>query len=468
MERPGDEMERELQEFQERRRQRQERRKKRLLITVVVAVLALVLTGLTAYLTYQRGMRNLGLAALRPVPTASRTSPQPDAFGVDPAAVPSGRVNVLVLGTDEDIDNVGRTDTIMLVSFDPRSGDAGVLSIPRDTRVEIPGRTGYHRINVAHALGGPELVMRTVERLLGVNVHHYVAVSFTGFERFIDALGGIEVNIERPMRYDDFAQGLHIDLQPGRQVLNGRQALHYVRYRADGLGDVALVDPTRGVYDGRVRRQLEFVELVAKKVFSLRSLPRLPQLVQELFGMVRTDISFDRALALALSARQLDSSRVETAVLPGIADTIGGASYWVHDPPRTRVVVDRVVRGLDVITVEVLNGSGRSGAATRAADWLRISGYDVVRVANAGSGTPYARTQVIVHRDGIDVSGLLQVVGGDLVGGDTDAVATPPPVQRDPNFVNRGAGVASANANSGAADAGGPDVTVILGMDFQG
>lgn len=481
MERPEVDFEKEWQQFQERRRRRRERRRRQMVMAAVVTVVALLLVGLTAYVTYQRGMRTLGLGSLRqPAPGApDAASTSAPAEGQAPVALE--RVHVLVFGTDEEIDRVGRTDTIMLVSFDPRSGDAGVLSIPRDTRVEIPGR-GFQRINVAHALGGPELLLRTVEQLLGVPVHHYVAVNFTGFERFIDALGGIEVYIPRPMKYDDYAQGLHIDLPAGRHVLSGREALHYVRFRADGLGDVSLVDPAREIYDGRVRRQLEFAELVARKVFSVSTLPRLPLLVRELFGMVRTDISFEQALALAVSARHFESTRIETAVLPGNSGIVGGASYWLHDPARTRVVVDRVIRGLDVVTVEVVNGSGRPGAAGAAADWLRSHGFDVVWVDDARTGVTYRRTQVIVNRSGADVAALTALLNGQVAsaGARDEAgvvVVEAAPVLRDPAFIEMadGAGggrsVANASALSrGAAGGagGGPDVTIILGADFQG
>src|SRR5690606_25777176 len=137
---------------------------------------------------------------------------------------------------------------------------------------------------------GPELTVRTVENLLDIDIDHYLVLDFASFARFIDLLGGVEVEIDRPMRYDDYAQGLHIDLKPGRQVLTGEQALQYVRFRADGLGDVALVDPVREVYDGRVKRQLEFVRRVAARAMGIEAIPRLPQLVPELIAMVDTDI----------------------------------------------------------------------------------------------------------------------------------------------------------------------------------
>src|SRR5690606_3219414 len=121
---------------------------------------------------------------------------------------------------------------------------------------------------------------------------------FAGFERLVDAVGGVELVIDYRMKYDDYAQGLHIDLQPGRQRLDGRKALHYVRYRG-GLGDVALVDPVNGRYDGRVVRQLRFVQALSKQILRPESLPQLPVLIGELRRVVKTDIPLERMMALS-------------------------------------------------------------------------------------------------------------------------------------------------------------------------
>lgn len=432
-------------EFEKRRRERQERRRRRLVMTSIVALLAVALAGLTAWFTYQKGLRGLGLSR-----GSHLTSVGGD--GADDAEpVPERtRLHVLVIGTDEGPDGGGRTDTMMLVSYDPATADVGVLSIPRDTRVEIPGRTGFHRVNAAHAFGGPALAVRTVSHLLDIDIDHYVVVNFNAFEQFIDALGGVTMLVERPMRYDDFAQGLHIDIRPGLQVLNGEQALHYVRFRGDRLGDIALVDPTREVYDGRVKRQLDFVQAVAKEALHWSTLPKLPQLLPRLFQTVRTDISYDRAFALLVSLREFDSTNLEVAVLPGTSGLVGGASYWLHDPVRTRIVVDRVIRGEQVVKLEVLNGNGGRGVAARAAEMLRENGFDVVRIGNAPDGFTYEQTHIIVGEryDEADdearawngaapsatVEQLRRLLGGRVVVGD-----------------------------QGAADA-----TVIIGQDFNG
>ncbi len=411
----------ERQRIEERRRRRQERRRRQAKVVLLVVAAALLLALATAYFTYQRGMRGLGL-----VDASADASTGPR------------RVTVLLIGVDDASLGAARTDTMMLASFDPRSGEAAVVSIPRDTRVEIPGRSGYHRINTAYSLGGPDLTVRTVERLLGIDIDHYLVVDFASFARFIDLLGGVEVEIDRPMRYDDYAQGLHIDLKPGRQVLTGEQALQYVRFRADGLGDVALVDPVREVYDGRVKRQLEFVRRVAARAMGIEAIPRLPQLVPELIAMVDTDIGIDRALALAVSARNLDLERLETAVLPGTGMYIGGASYWVHDQARTQTVIKRLILGQPVTTATVLNGSGGAGVAARAAALLRQNGYEVVRIGNAPDGFHYERTQVIVNRPGVAVDELAELVGGQVSAADEGALT------------------------------GEADVTVIIGRDFNG
>ncbi|MFS8665907.1 MAG: LCP family protein [Limnochordales bacterium] len=439
MERSPEQLEQQLKELEARRARRRARRRRQAATALVVTLAALALAFLTAYITYQRGMRGLGVSG-----TAVDAS-----SGTDPAR----RVTVLLIGIDDASLGAARTDTLMLASFDPRTGQAAVLSTPRDTRVEIPGRAGYHRINTAYTLGGPELAVRTVERLLGVDIDHYLVVDFAGFARVIDLLGGVELVVDKPMRYDDYAQGLHIDLRPGRQVLNGEQALHYVRFRADGLGDVALVDPVREVYGGRVQRQLEFVRRVAERAMGVQALPRLPQLVPELLAMVQTDIGIDRALALAVSARRLDIEQLETAVLPGTGMYIGGASYWVHDPARTQTLVKRLILGERVPTATVLNGAGSAGLAARAAALLRQHGYEVVRIGNAPDGFRYEQTQIIVHRPGLPVDQLARLVGGQVSVAVEAAQAG-----------TQGPGVAAADG-SPAAEA---DVTVIVGRDFSG
>lgn len=451
MEQSPETYEQQLAALEERRRARRERRKRRWLTAAIIVVAALLLAGLTTYFTVQKGMRNLGSSAVRALPQRPSQEDEDGAVVADDAGASTGRINILVLGSDDSGDGIGRSDTMMLVSFEPKTGEAGVLSIPRDTRVQIPGRSGFHRVNVAHALGGPQLAKRTVATLLNIPVDHYVILDYFAFERFVDVLGGVEVVIDEPMRYDDFAQGLHIDLPAGRHVLNGYEALHYVRYRDRRLGDVARINENPERYDGRISRQLDFVRRAAKKAVSLSSLLKLPGLVQELMAMIQTDITYDEALALAVALRNVQTENIETAVLPGTADTIGGASYWVHDEVRTRIVVNRLLRGEQIVTLQVLNGTGVTGVAGATAEFLRELGYDVVRVANAPDGFNHERTQIIVHNDEASVDNLVRLIDGELVyeNGAADAEA-----QDAARALRTGAG-------------GEADITVIVGQNFS-
>lgn len=336
-----------------------------------------------------------------------------------------GRINILLIGDDERKNDLGRADTLMLASFEPVGGRAAVLSIPRDTRVRIAGRRGYHKINEAVALGGPDLVARTVADFLDLHIDYYVKVNFNAFERVIDALGGVEIDVEKPMRYVDHWQNLNIDLKPGHQVLNGNQALQYVRYRADQLGDVALVVPGQDIYDGRVQRQLKFVRAAAKKVLTPGVLLRLPYLVPQVRGLVETNIPTQTMVDLAVALRKVDPQGVATGLVPGDGETIGGVSYWVANPAKMTAEVSRLFQsagsgvgreaaaaarpvpadvtsapstpGHTLPTVEVLNGSGITGLAAQAAERLRETGYPVVFVGNADHFR-YRTTRVIARR----------------------------------------------------------------------
>lgn len=405
-------------ELEERRRLRREMRRKRLLFYAFCVLLGLILMLIAAYWSYYGELP----------------------FGIGRGRAESPIVNVLLLGVDSGVGQGNRSDTIILFSFDKRDGHVSALAIPRDTQVRIPGRRGVDRINAAHAIGGPALAVRTVEQLLGVDIDYYVRVDFDGFRAIVDALGGVVLDVERRMYYEDKAQGLKIDLQQGLQRLNGDQALQYVRYRSDGMGDISLVDPVKGEYAGRVERQLKFVRALARQAISIQAVLNAPELVTQLLRTVSTDMPPDVAVRLALLGKQMAVQDVETAVLPGTGATVGGASYWLVNEAKMKEVVNKLVlRRSDMVRVQVLNGSGIDGQAARAADVLRREGFEVVTVGNADRFD--YETTVVIPRPGrtAEAERVAGVLGGRVQG--------PEP---------------AAGGQSGA------DVTVIIGRDAPG
>lgn len=246
------------------------------------------------------------------------------------------RINILVMGVDTKAADNGRSDTLMLVSLDPATGKSAIMSIPRDARVQIPGRNGHDKINVAFPLGGPELVQKTVTDLLDIEIDHYVVVDFNGFAQIVDTLGGVVIDVPKRMYYVDRAQQLVIDLQPGKQHLNGEEALGYVRFRHDRLGDVTLVDPVNEIYDGRVERQLQFVKEMTKKLMNPVNVLRIPTLANQFHEAIQTDISTARMVTLANAARRLQKEQMRTFVLPGTPEDIEDINYWVVDQEKAQ------------------------------------------------------------------------------------------------------------------------------------
>ena len=241
----------------------------------------------------------------------------------DEASSLSNQLNILVLGVDKREDDVGRSDTIFLLSIDPKRQQIFQLSIPRDTRVLIPDH-GWDKINHAYALGGKNLAVRTVERFLGVKIDHVVEIDFKGFYRIVDAIGGVDIKVDKRMYYEDpwdSDGGLVIDLRPGMQHMDGKTAITYVRYR-DEEGDI-----------GRITRQQKFLQAVMDKVSSPGIITRLPAIISEVSSAIDSDLSTLELLNLGRFFKDSREKGLSTnmGMIPGGGYYIDGISYWIPD-----------------------------------------------------------------------------------------------------------------------------------------
>jgi LCP family protein required for cell wall assembly len=306
--------------------------------------------------------------------------------------VKGGRLNILLLGLDagtigaSEEHNRHRSDTMMVFSIDRDKKDIKVLSIPRDTRVKIPG-VGVEKINAAMAFGGPDLAVKTVKDFLGIPIHNYVVVNYKGFKEIVDALGGVEINIEKPMKYDDNAGNLHIDLKPGLQVLNGDKAEQFVRFRHYPGGDL-----------DRVKAQQKFIEAVGKTILKPSTLLKLPKIINTVQENVETDIGPLEVAGLANFARQVGTDNIKTFILPGEGKYISGVSYFIPFQSQMNDMVDQIFFDGGYSKVAVLNGNGSSGVASKIARELEQKGFKVVRVANADS-FDYETTTIIYPKE---------------------------------------------------------------------
>jgi len=333
-----------------------------------------------------------------------------------PAARPFGwglrlsrRVNVLIIGVDVTINNrrqvvnVARSDTLILVSFDPRRNHISGLSIPRDTRVVIPG-VGENKINAAYAFGGPSLTTRTVEQYLGVPVHYYVKLGAQSFAELIDAVGGVEIDVDRDMKYTDRWAGLYINLKKGRQVLNGEQAMQYIRFRRDAMGDIT-----------RVERQQKMLLALFAKLKSPGTVFAAPQLLQAFYDNTQTNLTMSELMTLGMFTARLKSTDLTFRTLPGVITE----SFYEPDPAAVRQTLLEVFYGISphelaATGVEILNGSGVPGLARQTAQRLERLGFRIVRVDTADV---LVKTTTITYRSDRNLVARLiaELLGGRAI-----------------------------------------------------
>lgn len=239
------------------------------------------------------------------------------------------KATIMIMGVDERDDDAGRSDTLMIASIDPKTNQASLLSVPRDTRVKIKGH-GFDKVNAAYAYGKERLSQDTVENLLGVNIDHYIIINTKSFKKIIDAIGGIDIDVPKRMHYEDPWDddgGLIIDFQPGMQHMDGAKAVTYVRYR-DEEGDL-----------GRIRRQQDFVRACMEKIVSPAIIPKLPSVIKEVMGSIETDLSFRQLLEFAGTLKESKNNGLKTDMVPGKPLYIEGISYWIPDLNKLRLTV---------------------------------------------------------------------------------------------------------------------------------
>jgi LCP family protein required for cell wall assembly len=243
------------------------------------------------------------------------------------------RLNVLLLGIDpRDGEAMSRTDTIIVASMDTRTKQMALLSIPRDTRVNIPGH-GWDKINSASVYGGPELTMRVVSDLLGTPMRYYVLANFNGFKSIVDALGGVTLDVEENMYHED-EPGYGINLRAGVQRLDGAKAIQYVRYRGYVSGDIE-----------RTQHQQKFLMALGREMLQPGAILKLPALIPEVKRYVKTNLTIENMYQLATAAKKLEGAKMVAQTLPGVPVNIGDGSYWGVDPYEARRVLAKLYNG---------------------------------------------------------------------------------------------------------------------------
>jgi LCP family protein required for cell wall assembly len=382
---------------------------------------------LTAYLTFiavrdfVTSWEITGLPGVS-ITDATPTPASPGAVAIEqplqaiggPTPVPwdgAARVTLLIMGLDYRDWQAGegppRTDTMILFTLDPLSQTAGVLSVPRDLWVAIPGFE-YGKINTAYQLGeayklpggGPELAMKTVEELLGVPIDYYAQIDFNAFIKFIDDIGGVKLDIKEPIRVDPLGDNNSKKLKPGIQTLNGELTLAYARARKTEGGDFDRSQRQQVVIQALRNRMLEKDNLV-------NVIAKAPTLYQDLSSGIHTNLSLEQVIKLAWFAKQIPDDKIKYGIIGpdqvNFFKSPDGLDALKPLPDQIRLLRDEILTESGppspVVTnlspgelmqaegakVEVLNGSTTNGLAASTTDYLKTQNVNVANTGNAES-----------------------------------------------------------------------------------
>ncbi len=303
------------------------------------------------------------------------------------------RQNILLLGVDSngadsDLWVGTRTDTIILLNIDPKTKTVNALSIPRDSKIFLPNGMGTQKINAAHAIGGIEMTVKTIEETLGVKIDRYIMFHDEGVREVVKALGGVDIYIEKNMNYDDYAGKLHIHLKKGKHHLSEKDVVEYLRFRHDATGDI-----------GRTKRQQWFLRGLLADLKKPETVVKIPRIISVTKKYVKTDMTPYEMTQYVGLATQFDMDNIEIAMLPGAPNKHGYISYWILNPEKTQEVVDRLIyrqkeEGTkDTYTASIMSSADDKAEANRIKKSLEANGINVICSGTLNS----THSQFIAH-----------------------------------------------------------------------
>lgn len=259
------------------------------------------------------------------------------------------KLYVLVMG-----ESTGMSDTIIVCSYDPKTQEASMLSIPRDTFIGDSkyNVSAYDKINSLYNNGqDPQKTIDAVNELTGLDIKYYILIDTKALVEFVDEIGGIEFDVPIDMKYDDSSQNLHIDLKEGLQKLNGEQVEQLVRFRHNADGSTYSYD--YGMEDfGRMKTQREVIKTIAKQTIQLKNVKEIGNLIDIVKKYVKTNMDLEILKDYIPYAVNMNIDNIRAEQLPGESKYIGGISFFLHDEDETKVIVDELFNGITQNTTD--------------------------------------------------------------------------------------------------------------------
>lgn len=344
----------------------------------------------------------VGLCAIFLAPKQSESYVKIVQAVVRPAETAFGKKNsrlILLLGLDYSYDSKAqrhtknaRTDTIMLVRVEPRGQELSLMSLPRDLLLPLASSGGaYDKVNAAYAYGGVQATIETIEAFTKLKIDNHIIIKSDVVKDIVDELGGVAVQVDKAMDYDDNWAGLHIHLKPGRQTLNGEQAVGFCRFRHDEDGDF-----------GRMKRQQQFLTALIRELKKPSHIPRYKGLAEAVSQKLKTDLSTEQMVALASLYRNFPLNAMQKG-RPEVADYFeGGVSYLIPVEGEPQATITKLFPPLpdaSLATIPVVVEDYRPGERRRLIFLDRFPkagfGKPTVKVP-ARQGKTIAETSLIV------------------------------------------------------------------------
>lgn len=344
------------------------------------------------------------------------------ALGIDPEKLRTiGRINILLLGESGYEDDYKLTDSIMVVSYNPQTQQASMLSIPRDTYVGKRDRNtatanylASYKVNSVYRNGTniPEAIER-IEELVGIDIDNYVLIDTNAIVQIVDAIGGVKFNVPIDMNYDDTNQNLHIHLQAGEQLIDGNKAEQLLRFRHNQ--DYTSYPEEYGDNDlGRMRTQREFIQATLKQLIKFENITKVLNLLDIVFDNVKTDLTLETIKYYVPYAFKFNMENIQSGMVPGTNEKCNGIWVYVANKKQTKELVDELFTDIEIIEdntnmiegtnaddtsekeikIELLNGTTSETILDKVKQKLKDAGYTVSKTGN----TSATEKSVIINR----------------------------------------------------------------------
>ncbi len=371
------------------------------------------------------------------------------------------RINILVIGQSQNL-----TDTLLVCTYDPKTQDFGMLSIPRDTFVgrNKNNATASDKINAIYQIS-PRKLLEKVNEITGLDIQYYVKVDTKGFRDLVDSVGGIYFDVPIDMNYDDPSQDLHIHLKAGYQLLDGDKAEQVVRFRHNSDGSSYSME--YGDQDiGRMKTQRAFLKEVIRQLAKAENIAKIDDFIKIANENVETNFSLWSLRDYAPYVLDLNLEEIKAEYLPGTTEKINGLWFYAYNKKQTQEVVNKLFKTELTaeqeqnaeIKVNILNGTNDESNLNNVENLLKESGYNVVSTGITTS----MKTTTIINRTNQDASVAKELQ--ELIG--IGVVSSTSSEGSDSTEVNSGSASGSnANQNSSSSNSE-VDFTIIIGSDY--